>query len=163
MESCDFAGGWVSLLPRGSLIGQQSSPPLPGLSDWAADKDSEAAHPFPAKCSHMSSGHLKNYPTHGQLGKWASKTHSHQRGDRPCAKYVLAAFHVVRVTAWEAGMSTLSKGETHAEVELVRGGIRILTQAGESSNYCIEGPSISSTVLTLALLHIDRLSQLYGR
>lgn len=60
-------------------------------------------------------------------------------------------------------MSTLSKGETHAEVELVRGGIRILTQAGESSNYCIEGPSISSTVPTLALLHIDRLSQLYGR
>lgn len=60
-------------------------------------------------------------------------------------------------------MSTLSKGETHAEVELVRGGIRILTQAGESSNYCIEGPSISSTVLILAFLHIDRLSQLYGR
>lgn len=103
LESCDFAGGWVSLLPRGSLIGQQSSPPLPGLSDWAADKDSEAAHPFPAKCSHMRSGHLKNYPTHGQLGKWASKTHSHQRGDRPCAKCVLAAFHVVRVTACVSG------------------------------------------------------------
>lgn len=30
-----------------------SSPPPPGLSDWATDKDSEAAHPFPAKHSHM--------------------------------------------------------------------------------------------------------------
>lgn len=29
-------------------------------------------------------------------------------------------------------MSSLSKGDTHAEVELVRGGTRILTQAGES-------------------------------
>lgn len=30
-----------------------SSLPPPGLSDWATDKDSEAAHPFPAKHSHM--------------------------------------------------------------------------------------------------------------
>lgn len=49
----------------------------------------------------------------------------------------------------------MSKGETHAEVELLRGGSRIFTQAGESSDHWIEGPSVSSSVLTPSFLHID--------
>lgn len=53
-------------------------------------------------------------------------------------------------------MSTLSMEGTPAEVELVRGGARILTRAGESPlNTGIEGPLVSRTVLTPALLRRD--------
>lgn len=108
---------------REALCWRLSAPPPLGLSDWATDKASEAAHPFPAKRSHVQQFRTSHPWAAWEMGKQDPLTPRRRQtlcqmspGSLSCSAGDCLWVRLPRASFWEAGMSALSKGETLAEL-----------------------------------------------